>query len=157
MKGTVRVICICPAAGEPMQPVLEVEAIAGVGLKGDRYATAEGSFSKGQVGKRQVTLINALFFLGSGFEFTDSRRNIITDGVQLMDLISQEFRIGRVLFRGIKYCDPCNRPTKLSGKPRSFHEAFFDRGGLVAEIIEGGMIRVGDTITPPDKGYDPTE
>ena len=59
MKGKVIAICICPIAGEKMQRAQEVEAIAGSGLKGDRYSTGEGSFNKGAQGKRQVTLINS--------------------------------------------------------------------------------------------------
>ena len=136
-----------------MQQVQEVEAIAGQGLKGDRYATGNGSFNKGKQGNRQVTLINGIFFEGSGFEFTDSRRNIITTGVELMWLVGREFQIGTTRFRGVKYCDPCNRPSELSGKEKSFKETFFDRGGLVAEIIESGMIKTGDEIIPPPKGY----
>lgn len=46
MNGTVKAICIGPVAGGPMQEIMEVEAIAGQGLKGDRYATCEGSFNK---------------------------------------------------------------------------------------------------------------
>ncbi len=153
MNGTVVGICISPVAGEPMQLVTEVEAIAGAGLKGDRYAMGEGSFNKGSPGKRQVTFMNAIFFEGSGFDYVDSRRNIVTSGIELMWLIGREFRICHARFRGLKYCDPCTRPSKLSGKERSFQEAFFDRGGLAAEIIEGGMIRLGDAVIPPPKGY----
>lgn len=136
-----------------MQEVDAVEAIAGVGLKGDRYSLGEGSFNKKSgVGNRQVTLINGAFFEGSGFEFTDTRRNIITSGVELMWLIGREFQIGQACLRGVKYCDPCDRPSNLSGKA-GFREAFHDRGGLVAEVIRGGMIRVSDPIIPPEKGY----
>ena len=153
MNGIVSAICICPISGGLMQEVQEVEAIAGQGLNGDRYATGEGSFNKGKQGNRQVTLINGIFFEGSGFEFTDSRRNIMTMGVELMWLIGREFQIGVARFRGVKYCDPCTRPSKLSGKEKSFKEAFFDRGGLIAEVIEGGAIKIGDRIIPPPKGY----
>ena len=153
MNGIVKAICISSVAGGLMQEVFEVEAIAGQGLKGDRYTTGEGSFNKDRQGHRQVTLMNAIFFKGSGFEFADSRRNIFVEGVELMWLIGREFRIGTTLFRGLKYCDPCNRPSKISGKSTSFKEAFFDRGGIVAEILEGGVIKVGDTVIPPPKGY----
>lgn len=153
MNGTVTAIYICPVAGEPMQEVREVEAIVGAGLKGDRYATGEGSFNKGERGGRQVTLINGIFFEGSGFEYGDSRRNIVTTGVELMWLIGREFQIGTARFRGLKYCDPCARPSALAGKEQSFKEAFFDRGGLIAEIIEGGVIKTGDLVIPPPKGY----
>lgn len=151
-KAKVVAIFISPVAGEAMQQIEEVEAIAGRGLEGDRYAKGEGSF--GQVlGKRQVTLINSLFFPGSGFDYIDCRRNIITEGVELMWLIGREFQIGAAKMRGVKYCDPCLRPSKLSNKKESFKEAFFDRGGLLAEIIEGGLIKAGDSIIPPPKGY----
>lgn len=146
-------ICICPVAGEPMQIVQEVEAIAGFGLKGDRYSTGNGSFNRGSQGNRQVTLINGIFFKGTDFNFVDSRRNIVTMGVELMWLIGREFQIGNAHFRGLKYCDPCNRPSKLSGKNKSFKEEFFDRGGIIAEVIESGTIRLGDPIIPPPKGY----
>ncbi len=153
MNGIVAAICICPVAGEPMQMVKEVEAIAGMGLRGDRYCTGAGSFNKGAQGKRQVTLINGRFFPGSGFEYVESRRNIVTDGVELNWLVQREFQIGQARFRGLKYNDPCNRPNKLSGNPKSFKEAFFDCGGIIAEILLGGIIKVGDQIIPPPKGY----
>lgn len=136
-----------------MQSVSEAVAELGNGLVGDRYRDGNGSWNKGRAGKRQVTLINAQFFPDSGFEYADSRRNIVTEGVELMDLIGKEFTVGGVRLRGVKYCDPCERPNTLAGTTRSFREAFSDRGGLVAEVIEGGMIRVGDAVVPPKKDY----
>ena len=153
MHGRVEAIYICGVAGAPMQLVSVVEAIVDQGLNGDRYATGEGSFNKNQPGHRQVTLINGMFFKGSGFDYIDSRRNIVTSGVELMWLIGRDFQIGGARFRGIKYCDPCTRPSKLAGKQRSFKEAFFDRGGIIAEVIESGLIIQGDLIIPPPKGY----
>lgn len=152
-KSKVVAICISPVAGEPMQRVMEVEAIAGEGLKGDWYSRGEGSFNKGAQGRRQVTLINSIFFESSGFDYDESRRNIVVKNVELMWLIGKEFQIGTAKMRGVKYCDPCERPTKLSGKEKSFKEAFFDRGGLVAEVIESGVIKQGDDIILPSKGY----
>lgn len=151
--GTVVAICICPAAGAAMQHLDEVEAIAGVGLLGDRYALGEGSFNKGSPGKRQVTLINGIFFPNSGFQYADARRNLVTLGVELMWLIGREFQVGEARLRGVKYCDPCLRPGKLAGRKESFKEAFHDRGGLVAEILQGGLIKVGSPVIPPPKGY----
>ncbi len=153
MNGKIVYICISPKSGEPMQPVYEVEAIAGAGLKGDRYCTAEGSFNKDNLGKRQVTLMNSIFFQNSGFTYEESRRNIFVQGVELMWLIGREFQIGEARFRGIKYCDPCNRPSKLSGNEKSFQQAFFDRGGLVAEVIESGNLKIGSDVIPPKKEY----
>lgn len=153
MNGHVVAIYICPTAGGEMQSVQEVDALAGQGLKGDRYAAGEGSFNKGRQGDRQVSLINGIFFEGNGFDFSDTRRNLVTVGVELTWLIGREFTIGRARFRGVKYCDPCNRPSKLSGKKTSFKEAFFDRGGLIAAVVTSGIIRVDDPVIPPPKGY----
>ncbi len=153
MNGRVKAICICPVAGAPMQEVTEVEAIAGQGFKGDRYTTGEGSFNKGKQGVRQVTLMNSIFFERCGFEFKDSRRNLLVEGVELMWLINREFQIGKARFRGVKYCDPCNRPSQLSAKQKNFKETFFDRGGLIAEVIEGGMIKINDQVILPPKNY----
>lgn len=152
--GTVVAICICPAAGEAMESVPETVALAGRGLVGDRYADAAGSWNADKPGTRQVTLINARFFPGSGFDYVDSRRNIVTEGVELMDLIGKTFTVGQATLRGVRYCDPCARPGKLAGKEASFAEAFHDRGGLVAEILEGGSIAIGDAVIPPVKKRD---
>ena len=153
MYGKVMAICIAPSAGSPMKAVEEVQAIAGIGLSGDRYASGQGSFNKGRVGSRQVTLINGIFFVGTAFDYLHSRRNIVTVGVELMWLVGREFRIGEARFRGIKYCDPCDRPSNLWGVEESFKQSFYDRGGLIAEVIETGDIKVGDLVTPPAKGY----
>jgi MOSC domain-containing protein YiiM len=152
-KGEVVGICISSEAGAKMEEVDEVQAEAGQGLVGDRYHGGNGSFNRQRPGKRQVTLMNAMFFEGSGFNFPDSRRNIFVNGVELMDLIGKEFQVGDTVFRGLKYCDPCQRPSKLAGIEISFSEAFVERGGLVAEIIRSGVIRVGSTVIPPKKDY----
>ena len=152
-NGRVIAICVARTAGEPMQQIESVLAIAEEGLQGDRYASGEGSFNKDRQGSRQVTLINGLFFEDSGFEHVDSRRNIVTLDVELMWLIGRQFKIGEAYMSGIKYCDPCQRPSKLQNKSISFAKVFHDRGGLVAEVIQSGLIRVGDAIVPPPKGY----
>ena len=59
----------------------------------------------------------------------------------------REFQIGKAQFRGQNYCDPCLRPSRLSGKTQKFLESFSDRGGLIAEILQGGTIKKGDLIT----------
>ena len=157
VNGNVVAIFIAPIAGGKMEEVETVEAVAGAGLAGDRYSTGEGSFNRGRQGRRQVTLINAMFFQDNNFEYAESRRNIVTQGVELMWLIGREFQIGKARFRGQYYCDPCLRPTRLSGKTEKFLEVFSDRGGLVAEILESGAIQKGDLISlkklPEDAYY----
>ena len=162
LVGRVIGIFIAPSAGAPMQGVSKVDAIAGAGLKGDRYSSGAGSYNQGAQGRRQVTLINGQFFENGVYELEESRRNIITIGVELMWLIGREFRIGEAQMRGVKYCAPCRRPDVLADAAMPagvlkirmpFQEIFFDRGGLVAEVIKSGEIWVGCEVIPPPKGY----
>ncbi len=134
-----------------MQEVHEVYAESGKGLSGDRYHTGTGSYSKGEVGRRQVTLINMRAIEGSGFAPVETRRNIVTNGIELMSLIGKQFTIGGATFFGVKYCEPCKIPSALSGNSGNFMDAFHDRGGIVAEVLQGGIIRLHDSVSPVKK------
>jgi MOSC domain-containing protein YiiM len=76
----------------------------------------------------------------------ETRRNILTRGVALNHLVGREFRVGEALLRGITLCEPCNHLDELAG--REVSPAFVHRGGLNAEVLEGGTVRVGDAIEP---------
>ena len=152
-NGYVCGIFICPSAGDAMIQVESVMAIAGHGLEGDRYCNAAGSWNKGVPGKRQVTLMNGAHFGCCGFDYGDSRRNIITGGVELMRCIDKDFLIDGVRLRGVKYCEPCPRPSKLAHIDLNFEDVFHDQGGLIAEILVGGLIKEGSIIVPPPKKY----
>jgi MOSC domain-containing protein YiiM len=147
--GVVVAIHIGPVRLEPMQPVGEVKAIAGAGLEGDRYAREKGSFSK-KLPNNQVTLIEQEALEAAGRDYkleltaAESRRNILTQGVALNHLVGREFRVGDVRLRGLKLCEPCGHLKKMTGK--EVIKALKHRGGLRAEILEGGTIRVGDQI-----------
>ena len=75
-----------------------------------------------------------------------ARRNLVTRGVALNHLIERQFTVGAVTLRGTRLCDPCAHLEKLSRKGAL--RGLIHRGGLRAEIITGGVIRIGDTITP---------
>lgn len=158
--GTVVGIYVTPTRRGLMQSITEAEAIAGAGIKGDRYCDGTGSFNdasrgRGGIGTRQVSLINARFFANTPFEFIDSRRNIITEGVELLWLLKKggkEFRIGDAVFRAVDPLDPCNVPSTTSGKP-GFKEAFFDCGAIIAEVLTSGKFKVGDPVFHTSKGY----
>jgi hypothetical protein len=158
--GRVIGIYVTPTAQGIMRSIIEAEAVTGAGIKGDRYCDGLGSYNKkvkdrSGIITRQVSLMNARFFTGTPFEFIDSRRNIITEGVELLWLLTKggkEFRIGSAVFRAVDPLDPCNVPSNLSGKP-GFKEAFFDCGAIIAEVINGGQFRVGDPVFHASKGY----
>ena len=134
-----------------MCEVNEVRALNGLGLEGDRYAGHRGAWSKsGRRVKRQVSLIEqeAVSRAGGRFSASETRRNIVVRDFPLNHLVGKEFIVGESLMRGVELCDPFRRPSKLCGKD-GFEELFAGFGGLRAEILIGGMIKVGDGVIYP--------
>jgi MOSC domain-containing protein YiiM len=74
-----------------------------------------------------------------------SRRNIVTQGVPLNDFVSKEFKVGDAVLHGTRLCEPCAHMEKLTVKGAM--RGLIHRGGLRAEIVKGGTIKVGDAIT----------
>jgi len=138
-------------AAKPLTPATELRAIEGVGLDGDRYAKQAGTYSNRPGPHRQVTLVEREVIASvndeSGVDLGEheTRRNLVTEGVPLLHLIGRSFRIGDVVLRGIKSCPPCAHLEKLT-RP-GVRAALENRGGLRAEIVKGGTLRIGDEIT----------
>jgi MOSC domain-containing protein YiiM len=138
MRGTVEGIHISPEFEKLPQPVESVEVTA-EGVVGDRY-----------FGERNLTLIEAEALEGlleeSGVELSaaESRRQVLTRGVRLNDLVGKRFSVGGVQCVGEEWCEPCShlqgltRPGVLRG--------LVHRGGLRADIVLGGRIAVGDEV-----------
>lgn len=149
-EGRIVAIFVAPAEGAPMEAREVVEALAGRGLDGDRYAIEAGKYSGTKVGKRAVTLIEREAIAGATSEYDveiaehETRRNLVTEGVPLNHLVGREFRVGDVLLRGYDLSEPC---TYLEGLTRGgVRKALVHRGGLRAEILDGGPISVGDPV-----------
>jgi MOSC domain-containing protein YiiM len=130
-----------------MISVNEVHALAGRGLAGDR------NFAPRASGKtNNVTLIESEkiheFTVATGLNFTpeDSRRNIVTSGIDLNPLVGCEFHVGAVKVKALELCEPC------APLARRTHQAILwgllHKGGLRCQIISDGVIRVGDEIRP---------
>ena len=160
-EGTVVSIHVAPEASAPMQSIIEVRAFPGRGLEGDRYFTGTGFWSKTPShGGREITLIEieaveALFGgmanaagerLGIKLAVAETRRNIATAGVPLNHLVGREFRVGAVLMRGTRLCEPCKYLDDLT--QRGVMSGLIHRGGLRAEILSEGVIHVGDAVLP---------
>lgn len=149
--GHVEGIWIADGAAGAMRSVERVRAMAGQGLAGDRYAAGTGSWSKpGRTGG-QVTLVEAEAIeavRGTGIALGDggTRRNVVTRGVSLNDLVGRRFRVGDVELLGIRPCDPCMHMERLSGAPGA-STALEGRGGLRADILTDGHIASGDPVT----------
>jgi MOSC domain-containing protein YiiM len=150
MSGIVRAIYRAPAAGEALTEVGEVRALPGVGLEGDRYALGLGSFSRWPGTGRAVTLIEqevidaVLDETGLDLDAGRSRRNIVMTGVKLNELVGCTFRIGTAVFRGERLAEPCGYLERRIGP--GLMQALAGRGGLRADVLEAGVVRVGDPL-----------
>lgn len=158
-KGRVERVFTAPEAEAEMNERTEVEAIAGGGLRGDRYCSENetGTFvSWGPEEERQdgydLTLVereaidaierDADIELAPG----EHRRNIETSEVALNHLVGERFRVGDVVCRGERLCEPCDHLRRLTKD--GVRNALVHRGGLRADIVDGGVIRPGDEIVP---------
>jgi MOSC domain-containing protein YiiM len=151
-QATVVSIHVAATGAAPMKSLTHVRALLEKGLEGDRYAIKLGTYSNQPGSGRDVTLIEieAIEALKRDYqielEAALARRNIVTRGVALNHLVDREFKIGEVVLRGTRLCDPCAHMEKLTVK--GVMRGLVHRGGLRAEIVKGGMIRIGDKIFP---------
>jgi len=143
-------IFIAPGASEPLEERSEIRAIEGRGLEGDRYLAGAGTWSSRRGAGRHVTLIERETVDelrsrdGIDLRPEDLRRNLVTEGVALADLVGRELRVGDVVLRGIRLCEPCAHIEALT-QP-GVVTGLVHRAGLRADIVDGGTIRVGDPI-----------
>jgi MOSC domain-containing protein YiiM len=129
-----------------------VRAVAGRGLRGDRYFLDGGEPAPDR--QEDLTLIaaEALEALQAehGIELTaaESRRNVATRGIDLNALVGRRFRVGEVECRGIVLCEPCKDLERMT-QPGVL-KGMVHRAGLNAAILSGGEISIGDSVTPLD-------
>jgi len=139
----------------PMQSVAIVTAVPGRGLEGDRYFTQTGTYSNHPGTGRHITLIEieAIEALARDYDVHLAaglaRRNLVTRGIALNHLIGKTFAAGAVVLRGMRLCEPCLHLEKLAAKGAA--RGLIHRGGLRAEILVGGSIRIGDAIAVIDR------
>src|SRR5262245_1340044 len=153
IQGKLLAIAIARQAKGAMEQVESIVAVAGEGLAGDRYGAGIGAaqFQGRRSPEKEVTLIarEAIEAANDEFNYTiehlDTRRNLLTDGVPLNDLVGKTFRVGQVLLKGLELCEPCGYLEKRTFT--GIKAALKHRGGLRCCIIEGGTIRIGDAVT----------
>ncbi len=149
-NGTVESIHVASVAEGPPQSVAQAVAIPGAGLEGDRYALKLGTFYK-PAPDHELTLIEAEAIEALRHDYRvelaagEARRNIVTRNVPLNHLVGKEFAIGDVRVRGIRLCEPCDHLQRVTGK--SVIKGLLHRGGLRAQILTPGTIRVGDVVS----------
>ena len=142
-QGQVEWIGLRPAKHADMLEVDEVQADAGTGLEGDRYANEDG--------KRQVTLIQAEH-LAAVASMLDRetlspalvRRNLVVRGINLLALKDNHFRIGAAVLAYTGLCHPCSRMETALG-PGGYN-AMRGHGGINARVVISGCIRLGSAV-----------
>jgi MOSC domain-containing protein YiiM len=144
--GRVEAIYITDAEGQMPEPVERVAAHAGKGLAGNRYYWENGGAPDGNA----LTLIAAeaveAFSEETGIPLTaqESRRNVLTRGIDLNALVGKRFTVGDVQCLGVELCEPC---THLEGMTRpGVIKGMAHRAGLNADILTDGEIAVGDAV-----------
>lgn len=152
MTGKVAAIVTTNEAGAPLRSVAEVSLEVGRGLVGDRYYEHSGTFSEKlkDGADWELTLIESeeihRFNESNGLTLSPAsfRRNIVTSGIRLNDLVGRRFSVGSAVLEGMRLCEPCAHLGKLIGP--AIVKGMVHRAGLRARIVAGSKVRVGDDI-----------
>ena len=138
MAGVVEGIFTGAIDEGPLHAADEVQVKAGAGIEGDRY------------GDKDITLFEAeaieTLKADTGIELAPSeiRRNVMTRGVALNDLLGHRIRVGQVEAVVTELCHPCSHLQKLT-QPGVLC-GLVNKGGLSADVVQGGAIRIGDSL-----------
>ena len=138
MPGQVEAIRISPEHEQLPEPVDSVE-VTGEGVTGDRY------FGRGDITLVEAEALEA-FREDSGIELSHAeiRRQVLTSGIRLNDLLGKRFRVGGVEAVGAEWCEPCNHIEGLTYP--GVLKGMVHRAGLRADVVQPGRIAVGDEV-----------
>ena len=136
-KGTIVSLHVATAHRAPMQHPASARALANLGLEGDIHNKPGG--------KRQVLLMDEETLNAFGLEAGRVRENITTRGIELKTLApGARLRAGGAVFEITQTCDPCKMIDDI--RP-GLREQMQGQRGMLARVIEGGEVRVGDAVT----------
>ena len=150
VTGVVEALLTAARAEDAIQSHDTVELHAGRGIAGDRYFDGTGTFSASERHGQHLTLIeaevlDALSDDGLHLSPADARRNIVTRGIDLNALVGREFQVGSARCIGRRLCEPCSHLQRLTGE--ALLRPMVHRGGLRADILASGTVRVGDRVS----------
>lgn len=152
LVGVVELIAVAPQAEAPMQIIPQARAVAGRGLEGDRYADSVGTFSPRGASRPgyDLTLIAAevveeLTARNAAHDFSTTRRNILTRGIDINALVGREFTIGDIRCRALRLAEPCAHLERLHGP--GLLRPLIHRGGLRVDILSNGDVSRGSRIS----------
>jgi len=128
-----------------IKEVKSIEVLANKGVIGDRH------FKDFNDPYCQLSLIESEnidyynFKYGLDIPYINFRRNIVTKGIQLNELVGKKLKIGKVNLEGIDLCRPCRHLTEMLSQDNILKE-FLRRGGLRCQILSSSSINIGDDI-----------
>jgi MOSC domain-containing protein YiiM len=136
--GTVEGITLVKDASGAIERVDAVPVEAGQGLEGDYHADLTLIAAEALEGLREDT--------GIELAAHDTRRNVLTRGIDLNALVGRRFSVGTVEAIGVELAEPCTKLQRLSGE-KGVLRGLVHRGGLRADVLSAGQIAIGDTIS----------
>ena len=132
-------------SNQKIKEVKTINVLANKGIIGDRH------FQEINDPYNQISLIesesidNYNIKFGLNISYIDFRRNVITKGVRLNDLVGKKFKVGAVALKGIDLCRPCKHLSENLNQNNIIKE-FLRNGGLRCQILSSAKIHVGDQI-----------
>ena len=153
MNPTVENIFITKTRREQPHEIEAAKLEAGKGIVGDRYHERALEFLAvgDQVPSNHISVISKEELAGflernnAEIDYADFRRNVLTSGIDLRELIGRQFKLGSALCQGIEDCDPC--AFLAATVHHSVLPEMKEKAGLRAIILEDGDLKIGDTIT----------
>jgi MOSC domain-containing protein YiiM len=149
MTGHITAIFVTPTRYAEQLAIEAVQLKTGKGMIGDRFF----GYSQKYPG-RNLTLIEveAIEEFNTNYAQTiapsSTRRNFLTRGIRLNELVGKTFRVGEVLCRGIELCEPCRvLARQLSHESLSqaaIIRTLTHKRGLRADVLSDGIVRLGD-------------
>ena len=130
---------------QPIKEVNSIEVLANKGIVGDRH------FHDFNDPYNQLSLIeseNIDYYnikYGLDIPYVNFRRNIVTKGIRLNELVGKKFKIGSVELEGVDLCRPCRHLTEVLNQDNILKE-FIRKGGLRCQILSSSTIQIGDEI-----------
>ena len=129
-----------------------MRVVAGAGIDGDRYFRAKDE--PGQnitlVEAEVIEAFNANFGTRHGLSCT--RRNLVTRGARLSELVGEEFAVGSVRLRGVELCEPCRglgEAMAADGVTAAMAVKYLvHRAGIRADVLSSGIVAVGAGLVP---------
>ena len=129
--------------------VKSIDVLANKGIVGDRHFNEYNDpyCQLSLIESENIDYYNTKY--GLNIPYKDFRRNVITKGINLNNLIGKKLQIGNVKVEGIDLCRPCKHLTEMLNQENILKE-FLRRGGLRCQILSSSSISIGDEIKISD-------